>query len=170
MPHLNSPSRFLLVLFCVVLLFCGSATAQGQNSTPILPQQTNPFEQPLKLSTLLLQQIDSGLSSMQTLQQQIIDLQATLQEQGQAIQAAQVNSVELQASLDKSESIRLTQEQQLKASMTSLKDSQKDLQKASTDAKVLEAQVGILRIGCVTLGITLSAAAIYGGGHLLKVW
>jgi multidrug efflux pump subunit AcrA (membrane-fusion protein) len=162
--------RLLLVFWSAVLLCCGSLTVQGQSSTPISLPPVNPFAQPLFLSTLLLSQINSLASDTLKLQQTINDLQDSSLLQQQALDEAQQTSQALQASLDQSEATRVAQEQQLKASTISLQSSQVDLGKAQADAKALEAENGILKIGFVTIAVVGAGEAVYLVGHSLKAW
>jgi hypothetical protein len=45
-----------------------------------------------------------------------------------------------------------------------------DLDKATRDAYLLEAQVAVLRIGCFAFGIGCVGAGVYEGGRALKWW
>jgi len=171
----------LLVLFCAVGLCCGSLTVQGQSSTltsnpPVIPPT---LSEPLWQTLLpLITTLPANFKAYQdSLTSQIDSLQATMLSLQNSSGTLQADNASLTASLAISQALESTLEskstqlqQDLKLSIDSTTQIKKDLQKAQVDAKALEAQNSVLRIGCITLGVGLGVVAVYEGGRALKVW
>jgi septal ring factor EnvC (AmiA/AmiB activator) len=161
-----------------VVLFCGSCSplpAQSSNPTSIAPD--NPFVQPLNLSTLLLQQIDSLVLNLAVLEPKIGALQTLSDEQAKqisllstAISDSQSSLSKSQALLAQSEAARAMQEQQLSNSKTSLNDSQTALQMAQNDLKVLLSQTWWLKLTIALLGGSTAICLGAAGMHLAGIW
>ena len=168
-------------LLCVAAVFCTSLTAQGQSSTlssqpPVIPSSlSEPIWQTLlPLITSLPTNFQSFKSSLTS---QVSSLQATMLSLQSSSSQLQQDNDSLTASLAISQALETTSESRSTQLQTALSNSiistdliKSDLKKAQGDAKSLEAQVSVLRIGCITFGVGLGAVAVYEGGHLLKVW
>ena len=164
----------MLAFWFAVLSLCGSVAIQAQTSTsnspppPIPTTLSEPLWQtlyplimglPTKFQGFkdnLTVQVDSLQSTMQQLQQDNESLTESLLESMQAVETLKKQSAQLQTDLD--------------ASIASTTQIKADLQKAQVDAKALEAQAGILKIGCIAFGVALGGVAVYEGGHALKIW
>ncbi len=162
------------VLFCAALSFCLPLTAQGKSLTPTSPPLEPLWQTLLQLTGNLPTQIEALRAS---LTEQIGQLQASnsnLQQISSDLQASnQVltqQNADLKNSLAQSQTDLATSIAAQKQLQTSLAASTTDIIKAQGQAKALEAQVSVLKIGCITMGVGLGAVAVYEGGHLLKVW
>ena len=173
--------RSLLVLFCAVGLCCGSLTVQGQTSISN-SQIVEPLWQALLKATAdLPSQMQSWkidtLEQVQTLHQNMLSLQTetqSLRDSNASLQASNAISTQLNEdltqSLAASQASLLTSKAELAKSQTLLQNSILSITKAQVDAKALEAQNSVLRIGCITFGVGLGVVAVYEGGRALKVW
>ena len=90
-----------------------------------------------------------------------------LQQDNESLTASLAISQGLEAILE-SKSAQLQTD--LDASIASTTQIKADLQKATIDAKALEAQNEVLKIGGGILLAGLAALGIYEGGHALKAW
>jgi hypothetical protein len=171
----------LRALLCAALLFTCSLPLPAQSSTPI-SGIADPLWQLLLTSTAdLPAQIDSLTSNLQTR----IDLLATNNEQLLSSNADLLTSnsglqdnnnlltqqnADLQNSLEASARALATSEQLRLQLKTQLDASTQSITRAQADAKALEIQVGLLKVGCWTFGVGCAGAAVYEGGRVLKLW
>ena len=174
-------SHSFSALLCAALLLFGSAMAQGQSSTPISLQAEPLWTMLLQATADLPSQMQSFRNSMTeqllTQQRNVSSLQDGMQllrDSNESLIASNAISRQLNEdltqSLAASQASLLISKSELKQSRTDLQSSMRSITKAQADAKGLEAQVSVLRIGCITLGVGLGAVAVYEGGHALKVW
>ena len=168
-------------LLCVAALFCTSLTAQGQSSTlssqpPVIPSSlSEPIWQTLlPLITSLPTNFQSFKSSLTS---QVSSLQATMLSLQSSSSQLQQDNDSLTASLAISQALETTSESRSTQLQTALADSiastgliKADLQKAQVDAKALEAENGILKVGCIGFGVGLGIVAVLEGGRALHIW
>ena len=173
--------RSFLVPLCVVALSCGSLTAQAKSSTPTSSPQPIPssLSEPLWQTLLpLITGLPASFKAYQdNLTAQIGNLQSTMLSLQSSNSQLQQDNASLQESLEASQVAAETSQKQSQQLQTDLDASgaftiqvQQDLRKAQSDAQGLEAQVSVLRIGCITLGVSLGAVAVYEGGRVLHLW
>jgi hypothetical protein len=174
-------SRSFSVLFFALALCFGSLTAQGQSSTPTSPPPAIPLSLSEPLWQTLLPLITGLPTSFQSFKDNLTSQVSFLQQTMLSLQSSsaifRADNESLTASLAISQGLESTLENRstqlqkaLDASMLSTIQVQADLRKAQGEAKALEAQVSVFRIGCITLGVGLGAVAVYEGGHALKLW
>ena len=171
---------FSVLCFAGALCF-GSLTVQGQSSMPssqppaIPPQLSEPLWQVL---LPLITALPINFKSYQeSLTSQIGMLQANeLQLQDSNSQLTQENA-SLQEYLSASQIAAETSQSRSTQLQTALADSiastgliKADLQKAQVDAKALEAENGILKVGCIGFGVGLGIVAVLEGGRALHIW
>src|SRR5271157_408788 len=161
-------------LFSVVLLFSFSTAARGQSSTPTSQQLEPLWQTLLQLTGSLPSQIETFRASLLA---QIAQLQTSNDNLQQTANSLQVSNqtllkqnADLKNSLAASQMDLATSIQVQRRLQVSLDNSSQDIIKAQSDAKALERQVAILRIGCVSLGVVCGAVAVYESGRLVGVW
>ena len=166
--------RSFSVLCCVVGLFCTSLIAQAQSSTPTSPTPPIPPTLSDPLWQTLLPLITSLPANFKAYQDNLTSQANSLR---QTMLGLQQDNASLTASLAISQALESTLEGRstqlqtdLDASTASTTQIKEDLRKAQGDARALEAQVSILRVGCITLGVGLGAIAVYEGGRVLHLW
>jgi len=164
----------LLVLACAALLSASSLGAQGKSSPPILPGSeplwTSLNEIALTLPDsydLFLASLSGQISSLQASNESLQDSVTSLQNSNSSLT---LRNADLQNSLQISQEAVATSENKSALLQKDLDDSMQSTTRAEADAKALALEVGVLKIGCVTLGVGLGAVAVYEGGHALKWW
>ena len=180
---------FFLALFCAALLSVSSLGAQDQSST--LPSMDTapassaitPSErlELLTLRRLLVQASQKSRTSDQSwLTQQQMQSEADKQRQSdneQRNKEQQQLQQDLQAATAKAQAAQ-TYLNKLLPMLTDFSGSEDEKEAAAikavdtikADAKALESEGALLRIGCVTLGVSTGALAVYTVGHLALHW
>ena len=191
-----SSSRFWLALLCALLLSPLSTAAQEQSSTPqstdtgqASPQTTQTADSVLQaLKPLLEQALNSSISSDQNSEQlssqidndnkqRIADDQQRQQEQAQRQKEQQASSDQL-ATLSLQATTLQSYFDALSSSLTDFSGSEAEKEKAAlaavdkikSDAKAVELQIGLFKVGYVTFGIIAVGESAYIAGHLLGWW
>jgi len=181
-------SAWFLGLFFAALLLFISLPLPGQSLTAIspLPSAMLPAAEPLwqallPIATSLPSNYDSFVSTTQQQVQEQIANNELLQASNLSLRTSNSSLTQENAGLRQSLSDSLQAgaisenkstllQKALSDSTQSTIQTQADLSKSRADAKALEFQVGLLKVGCVTLGIGCAAAVVYIGGRLIKVW
>lgn len=188
--------RFFSALFCSVFLLGTSPVAQGQTSTSNSPTPSSSSSTTQKLTPqdFAQSQIDLAIirAQFKASQQALTDALAQKQIIENNLADATQKYDDLLASVTAHSGDSTTYLQQLLEDIRKLKqqlaDSQTSivalqvklesqateleakLSKAQVDAKALELQNGILRIGLYGLGLLAAGEAVYIAGHSLGAW
>ena len=158
---------FGLALFCVLVLALSPCMARGQNSTPS-SQVSEPLWQALiPIATSLPQSYDLFMSSLTTQIDEQIANNALLRDSNNSLM--QENAA-LRESLSKSQEAEATSESKSALLQKDLSASTASTIRAQNDAKALELQVGILKAGCITLGVAAAGGGVYILGHVFHWW
>jgi hypothetical protein len=178
-----------LVLWWLLASATSQLVAQGTSSTPPSTDTVQPSPPITPTERAVLQTLRMSLgqalslsetsdANWQTSQQaqsaaekqRQIDNEQRTQDQAQSskdLAAAQATAQLLQGYLDqllpKLTDFSGSEDQKVKAAV-------KAVDTIKLDAKALEFQVSILKIGCVTLGVGLGAVAVYELGRVVKWW
>jgi len=173
-----------------------SSTPQSTDTGQASPQTTQTADSVLQaLKPLLEQALNSSISSDQNSEQlssqidndnkqRIADDQQRQQEQAQRQQEQAQRQKEQQASSDQlaTLSLQATTLQSyfdaLSSSLTDFSGSEAEKEKAAlaavdkikSDAKAVELQIGLFKVGYVTFGIIAVGESAYIAGHLLGWW
>jgi cell shape-determining protein MreC len=163
-----------LALLCALVGLCYLLPAQGQSST-----QTSQVSEPLWQALLptaqtLPSSFDLFVSTMQRQVQEQIANNELLQASNLSLQDSnnsltQENAA-LRQSLQLSQAAEAISENKSSLLAKDLSDSMASTIRAQNDAKALELQVGVLKVGCITFSVALGAVAVYEGGHALRWW
>jgi len=161
--------KLTLVLF-VLLLASPLLQAQLTSSPATLAQSSTPTsEMPNGLWEPLLEQIQSlplDFDNYQaTLTAQVNSLKINNKSLIASNQSLTINNESLTESLKQSEIRAATSEAKSKQLQTDLDASTLSITQAQNDAKALELQNGILKIGCWSFGIGLAGVGVYEAGH-----
>jgi septal ring factor EnvC (AmiA/AmiB activator) len=158
-------------------LLCLSVVALLTLCAPPLPAQSNPFDEPLRLSTTLVQQIQSLADNLTALSKQVNDSQVTLIQQSAIIQdlqsrieSSRVSLVLLQGQLSLSEQAQTTLSESLVSSQTSLADSETHLKEAQSEAGRIASNTILLKVAIWSVSILAAGEAVYIVGHVFKLW
>jgi hypothetical protein len=168
--------RLLLcvVLFCAAFLCCTSLGAQAQTSTSNLPIVSVPTQLSEPLWQTLYPSIMSLPTTFQNFRDSLLSQVSSLQGTMFSLQQDNGYLTESQTIL---EGLVVTSQSKLTRLQTDLADCtnsitllQSELSKAKIDAKGLEAQTSILKVGCITFGVAAGAGAAYLFGHSVLHW
>lgn len=163
-----------LALLCVLVLALSPFVAQGQSSTPSSQVSEPLWQALLPIAETLPNSYDLFIANLTSQVDVLTTNNGSLASSNLALQTSNnsltLENVALRASLKASKEAEATSENKSMLLQKDLSDSIASTIRAQGEAKALEAQVGLLRIGCITLGVTVGAIAVYEGGHLLKVW
>jgi len=166
--------RFGLVSFCVALLLCISPTAQGQNSTLISPISEPLWQALLPIATDLPGSYDLFISNL-------ISQVGTLTTNNGSLSASNLSlldsnnsltleNVGLRASLKASREAEARSESKSTLLQKDLSDSIASTIRAQADAKALELENKVLKIGGSVLLVVAVVVAGYEGGRALRWW
>jgi Trp operon repressor len=147
---------------------------QAQSSTPISQVAEPLWSTLLSLTNGLPSQIDTfqasslaQLESLRVINSQLLDSNAQLQISNDSLTAS---NKALTISLQTSQEDLATSEAQRSQLQKDLNDSIASITRAQGEAKKLEYENTLLKVGCVSFGIGLAAVAAYEGGRALKWW
>ena len=156
-----------LALLCALVLACFCLPAQGQSSTQTSEMSEPLWQALLPIATSLPQSYDLFISSLtQQVEEQTAN-NALLRDSNNSLT---LENEGLRESLSKSREAEATSENKSTLLAKDLSDSTASTIRAQNDAKALELQVGILKVGCITLGVAAGGAAVYIIGHVAGTW
>ncbi len=164
----NRISWFLrLALFCAAAWFSGSLIAQASASTPTSQAPEALWQSLRTITSQLPSQFDSFTQSLTAQTNLLIASNASLQAN---VASLQTSNAQLTLSLKTSQAQAVTLENQLKLLQADLNDSTKSIILAQTQAKSLEAQLGVARIGFIAAGVVAVVLMGYEGGRVTGAW
>jgi len=166
--------RLFSALLCAGLLFCSSLGAQASGSTTTSPLSEPLWQALLPIATTLPNSYDSFIASLQSQVSTLTDNNSSLSSSNLELLASNnsltLENAALKASLKASQDAEQTSEAKSTLLQRDLSDSIASTTRAQADAKALEAENGLLKIGAVGLGAAAVSGAVYIIGHALGAW